>query len=60
MKIASLVQMKFYLNKFVKADNIEDYSFDYCNKLYERYHEFLKDNNGVDPDYPDTVFKVKL
>ena len=44
--------LKFYLNKYVKADNIENYSLSSLKVLQEEYLKFLEESGGIDPDYP--------
>ena len=34
------MQLKFYLNKFLKVDNIEQYTLEALKKLEEIYDEF--------------------
>lgn len=51
--------LKFYLNKFLKVDNIENYTLDTLQKLKDYYDEFLEDSEGVDPDFPLMSFGNK-
>lgn len=46
------MDLKFYLNKFAKVDNIEGYSLKTLKKLTEKYQSFLNDSDGGDPDFP--------
>lgn len=50
------MNIKYFLNKIAKYDNIEDYYYYTCIKLYEDYKERLKESEGIDLDYPD--FKI--
>ena len=43
--------LKFYLNKFLKVDNIEQYSLTQLVELKNTYQEFIDD-----PDFPMTTF----
>lgn len=51
--------LKFYLNKFLKADGIENYTLDTLLKLKEAYSDFLEDSDGGDPDFPLITFNTK-
>lgn len=44
--------LKFYLNKFAKVDNIENYTLGTIKKLQEEYIKFIESCDGVDPDFP--------
>ena len=46
------MELKFYLNKFLKADNIENYTLKSLQQLKSNYEKFLEDTEGVDPDFP--------
>jgi len=46
------MDLKFYLNKFVKADNIEGYTLSTLNQLRKIHDEFLDSSEGIDPDFP--------
>ena len=46
------MDLKFYLNKFVKADNIEGYTLGTLQKLRKTHDEFLDNSGGIDPDFP--------
>ena len=46
------MDLKFYLNKFLKVDNIEQYTMKYLNQLKKCYDEFLEKSQGQDPDFP--------
>lgn len=48
-----LLNLKFYLNKFVKADNIEMYPISDVIKMWTNYQKWLEKNEGNDPDFPD-------
>ena len=44
--------LKFYLNKFAKIDNIEQYTYRNVLALYDAYQKFLENSDGKDPDFP--------
>lgn len=46
------MDLKFYLNKFAKIDNIENYTFKNVLKMKEAYDRFLDTSEGKDPDFP--------
>ena len=48
--------LKFYLNKFLKVDNIEQYSLSQLVELKDTYQSFLDDSEGYYPDFPMTTF----
>lgn len=50
------MDLKFYLNKFLKVDNIENYTLDTLDKLKETYSNFMEKSDGVDPDFPSLSF----
>lgn len=45
------MSLKFYLNKILKCDNIENYSLRSLEELKKCYDEFIK-KTGSDPDFP--------
>lgn len=53
------MQLKFYLNKFLKVDNIEYYTLEELKKLEEIYDDFKEKTEGIDPDFPTISFKTK-
>ena len=53
------MDLKFYLNKFLKVDNIENYTLKTLFKLRECYEEFLDKSEGTDPDFPMVNFGDK-
>ena len=53
------MQLKLYLNKFLKVDNIENYTLGALKKLEETYDEFKEKTEGIDPDFPEIKFKTK-
>ena len=53
------MDLKFYLNKIVKVDNIEGYTLKSINKIKDSYNEFLEKTDGKDPDYPGYSFGNK-
>lgn len=50
------MDLKFYLNKFLKVDNIENYTLNTLSKLREKYEKFLEKTEGLDPDFPNIDF----
>ena len=48
--------LKLYLNKFLKVDNIESYTFSELMTLKKEYEKVLEESEGVDPDFPTYVF----
>ena len=48
--------LKLYLNKFLKVDNIESYTFSELMTLKKEYEKVLEDSEGVDPDFPTYIF----
>ena len=46
------MDLKFYLNKIVKIDNIEHYSLSSLKQIKKLYDQFLETTGGFDPDYP--------
>lgn len=46
------MDLKFYLNKFAKVDNIENYTFRNLLVLKDSYERFLEKSEGKDPDFP--------
>jgi len=46
------MDLKFYLNKFLKVDNIEEYTLATLYKLRKVYDDFLDKSEGLDPDFP--------
>ena len=53
------MQLKFYLNKFLKVDNIENYTLGTLKELENIYEDFKNDTGGLDPDFPGISFKTK-
>ena len=51
--------LKFYLNKYVKVDNIENYTLGTLKILQGEYTKFLEESDGVDPDFPMFSFGGK-
>ena len=41
------MQLKFYLNKFLKVDNIENYTLGAIKKLEDYYDEFKEKSDGI-------------
>ena len=48
--------LKLYLNKFLKVDNIESYTFSELIALKKEYEKVLEESEGIDPDFPTYVF----
>ena len=46
------MDLKFYLNKFLKADGVENYTLGTLKTLRECYENFLDTTEGTDPDFP--------
>ena len=53
------MDLKFYLNKFLKADNIEKYTLKDLYILRDTYDSFLENSKGTDPDFPMIDFGDK-
>ena len=53
------MDLKFYLNKFLKVDGIEHYSLDTILKLKKVYDDFVEKTEGIDPDFPMIDFGGK-
>lgn len=50
------MDLKFYLNKFLKTDNIEYYTIPTLTELKSTYEKFLKSSKGIDVDFPTITF----
>lgn len=46
------MELKFYLNKFLKVDNIEKYTLSALDELRKIYDKFTDSTGGFDPDFP--------
>ena len=46
------MELKFYLNKFLKVDNIEGYTLHALQELKKVYDKFTDKTEGFDPDFP--------
>lgn len=46
------MDLKFYLNKFAKVDNIENYTLKALKALQKVYTDYLEKTDGTDPDFP--------
>ena len=46
------MELKFYLNKFLKVDNIEGYTLKALQELKKVYDKFTDKTEGFDPDFP--------
>ena len=53
------MDLKFYLNKFVKIDNIEGYTLSSLKTIEENYSTFMEKTDGLDPDFPNIDFGNK-
>lgn len=53
------MDLKFYLNKFLKVDRVEEYTLKTLIKLREVYEDFLQQSDGIDPDFPMLNFGGK-
>lgn len=53
------MDLKFYLNKFVKVDNIEGYTLKALKSLQSCYESYLEKTDGSDPDFPMISFGGK-
>lgn len=50
------MDLKFYLNKFLKVDNIEPYTLSTVLEIKKRYEKFIEKSEGHDPDFPWSNF----
>ena len=46
------MDLKLYLNKLLKVDNIEMYTLESLYELRDCYSKFVEKFNGKDPDFP--------
>lgn len=53
------MDLKFYLNKFIKVDNIEGYTLKALKELQVCYENYLEKTEGSDPDFPMVTFGDK-
>lgn len=53
------MDLKFYLNKFLKSDGIENYPLKALYKLRDSYDNFIENSKGTDPDFPMIDFGSK-
>ena len=53
------MDLKFYLNKFIKVDNIEGYTLKALKELQTCYENYLEKTEGSDPDFPMVTFGGK-
>lgn len=51
--------LKLYLNKFLKVDNIEQYTFPELIALTKEYERMVEESEGIDPDFPSFTFGDK-
>lgn len=50
------MELKFHLNKFVKLDNIENYTLESLLAARKCYDSFMEKTEGFDPDFPECDF----
>ena len=50
------MDLKFYLNKFIKVDGIEHYTLKALREIQSCYERYLEKTEGVDPDFPMMTF----
>lgn len=50
------MDLKFYLNKFLKVDNIEGYTYRSLIAMKSCYDSFIAKSGGHDPDFPMSNF----
>ena len=50
------MDLKLFLNKFAKVDNIECYTMSALKELQNSYDAILKNTKGIDPDFPGIDF----
>ena len=48
--------LKLYLNKFLKVDNIESYTYSELIALKKEYEKLMETSEGIDPDFPTYIF----
>ena len=53
------MDLKLYLNKFAKLNNIENYTLNTVIQMKEVYSKFLEEGEGKDPDFPLITFDGK-
>ncbi len=53
------MDLKFYLNKFIKIDNIEGYTLSSLKAIEDNYAAFMEKTEGLDPDFPSIDFGGK-
>ena len=53
------MDLKFYLNKFIKVDCIEGYTLKALREIQKRYEDYLEKTGGSDPDFPMMTFGGK-
>ena len=53
------MDLKFYLNKFIKVDNIEHYTLKSLKEIQKCYEDYLEKTDGSDPDFPMMTFGGK-
>lgn len=53
------MQLKLYLNKIIKVDNIEGYNLSTIMEIQNAYTSFLENSDGYDPDFPMSGTKDK-
>lgn len=50
------MDLKFYLNKFVRLEGVENYTINTLMEAKKCYEKFIEKTNGFDPDFPETDF----
>ena len=50
------MELKLYLNKFLKVDNIEKYTMTALDSLKKEYDKYIEKSDGKDPDFPELIF----
>lgn len=51
------MELKFFLNKFLRVDNIEGYTLSTLEELRKVHDKFLDESEGNDPDFPGINFR---
>lgn len=50
---SQLIEIRFILNKLARIQILEDDSILHVMKLFEQYKNYVKDNDGVDVEFPE-------
>lgn len=59
MTITELLQKKFYLAKYLRIPDIDNYTITVINNLWNIYLKYLDDNKNKDIDFPGYELKFK-